>query len=777
MEYGSWEQNRHNNLDLLARSEELTDVTIVVDQATFPAHRVVLAAHSDYFYRMFTCGMAETRNEDVKIQGVEPDVFQQVLGYIYKGRVDTTDVEILKGIYLAANMLQMSDLEHLTISKLHKLCNLANCLDMYFFVSTFCDIELHNGIHRKVKRVLSELLSEHWGEMICQTNSATVSSRYTQLFQDGIMPTPAQLNNRPNSGIDKLQQDFLDLDVHSVCEIFRLKSEQEEVSDFSFSFGQTDVCEGLIAWMSHDTDIRKTHIHTLRQYVCLHQVSGSTKKKYCKLMHEITNHDLLSRNMQNTEEGEDALVVTYGQLDQDCMGAWCPVRRIPGLILIHAWNPNDMNTLTSDHVKCHFVRPQLDTIAGEDREEILDPEVLYSIREFGELSEGETHWLTNNNPVLFPNGSSMMLTLDCGVVCGQVYDGMDTNSKCPHHSLRYPDFCMSNIREEIVDLKSATICAAETGHIYVVGKIIKDISQALPPLDDLGNPIPPNETCETFKLVQQPDNSVSIYNSIAACLKGNLYFFGGTTVVDGPRFGYIWCSFDLQEFHTRYTESYKAGHSIWKTKLTSIEEEPHSSSQLHIYDINTNVWMRYPEDTPFRVSGGATVWHLDKLYLIGGYSIEYDCELKSFYQNPIHSVWIFDPANGRWSMGPPLPKSSLVTNDKTISFRGYSFGQATSHAGFIYYSGGATLAINNTFKSSNPGPLNKYEFVSFTKVMKLDPNTETWSQVFMVQPDVKQNYTLYGAVPATINLKRIKVKNGRLVSCIIATEESGELFV
>ena len=62
-----------------------------------------------------------------------------------------------------------------------------------------------------MKRVLSELLAEHWGEMICQTNSATVSSRYTQLFQDGIMPTPAQLNNRPTSGIDRLQQDFLDL--------------------------------------------------------------------------------------------------------------------------------------------------------------------------------------------------------------------------------------------------------------------------------------------------------------------------------------------------------------------------------------------------------------------------------------------------------------------------------------------------------------------------------------------------------------------------------------
>jgi len=104
---------------------------------------------------------------------------------------------------------------------------------------------------------LSELLAEHWGEMICQTNSNTVSSRYTQLFQDGIMPTAAQLNNRPTSGIDRLQQDFLDLDVEALCEIFSLKGEQEEVSDFSFSFGQTDLCEGLIAWMSHNTDLRK----------------------------------------------------------------------------------------------------------------------------------------------------------------------------------------------------------------------------------------------------------------------------------------------------------------------------------------------------------------------------------------------------------------------------------------------------------------------------------------------------------------------------------------
>ena len=164
--------------------------------------------------------------------------------YMYRGRVESQEVDTLKGVFLAANMLQMTDLELLTVHKLHKLCNLANCLDMsvlleyfstckvkvpvcrYFFVTSYCDLAAHPAIYRKVKRVLAELLAEHWGEMICQTNSNTcrymsrnvtfhprfvkcfpvASSRYTQLFQDGIMPTAAQLNNRPTSGIDRLQQ-------------------------------------------------------------------------------------------------------------------------------------------------------------------------------------------------------------------------------------------------------------------------------------------------------------------------------------------------------------------------------------------------------------------------------------------------------------------------------------------------------------------------------------------------------------------------------------------
>ena len=51
MEYGSWEENRRGNLEWLRAEGALTDVKILCEQQSFPAHRVVLAAHSDYFYR------------------------------------------------------------------------------------------------------------------------------------------------------------------------------------------------------------------------------------------------------------------------------------------------------------------------------------------------------------------------------------------------------------------------------------------------------------------------------------------------------------------------------------------------------------------------------------------------------------------------------------------------------------------------------------------------------------------------------------------------------
>ncbi len=67
--------------------------------------------------------------------------------------------------------------------------------------------------------------------------------------------------------------------------------------------------------------------------------------------------DLVATHKSPPGSGSKKSTYLVSMAWQDCIGVWCPSRRIPGLLLIHAWNPNDMNTLTSDHVKSHFVRP------------------------------------------------------------------------------------------------------------------------------------------------------------------------------------------------------------------------------------------------------------------------------------------------------------------------------------------------------------------------------------------------------------------------------------
>jgi hypothetical protein len=42
---------------------------------------------------------------------------------------------------------------------------------------------------------------------------------------------------------------------------------------------------------------------------------------------------------------------------------------------------------------------------------------------------------------------------------------------------------------------------------------------------------------------------------------------------------------------------------MWRTKLTSIAEEPLTSSTLLIHDLNTGTWMTFPDETPFRCMG------------------------------------------------------------------------------------------------------------------------------------------------------------------------------
>ena len=91
-------------------SQTLTDVSLKVGEKVFHAHRVVLAASSDYFDAMFTAGMRESFDEviELKDSSVTPESLEIILDSVYKSVLNVTKENALD-VLVAADHLQMTD--------------------------------------------------------------------------------------------------------------------------------------------------------------------------------------------------------------------------------------------------------------------------------------------------------------------------------------------------------------------------------------------------------------------------------------------------------------------------------------------------------------------------------------------------------------------------------------------------------------------------------------------------------------------------------------------
>ncbi|XP_017076911.2 kelch-like protein 18 [Drosophila eugracilis] len=94
----------------IRRLGKLCDVTLKVEDQTFSAHRVVLAATIPYFYAMFTNNMAESRIKEItmKESAIEPSALESLINYVYSGQV-RIDNQNVQSLMVGASFLQLSN--------------------------------------------------------------------------------------------------------------------------------------------------------------------------------------------------------------------------------------------------------------------------------------------------------------------------------------------------------------------------------------------------------------------------------------------------------------------------------------------------------------------------------------------------------------------------------------------------------------------------------------------------------------------------------------------
>jgi hypothetical protein len=126
-----------SGLASLLRDKCMCDVVLVVDGLEFDAHRVLLAACSEYFRKLLGSDWKEGRETRVCLEDVDSTSFSHILNFIYTGRVLLEAAADLPSLLRACERLRFEALRERLVDLLRAelgpnnacdLCNLSDAL-------------------------------------------------------------------------------------------------------------------------------------------------------------------------------------------------------------------------------------------------------------------------------------------------------------------------------------------------------------------------------------------------------------------------------------------------------------------------------------------------------------------------------------------------------------------------------------------------------------------------------------------------------------------------
>lgn len=119
------------NVRSLYHDHTFSDFTFFVKDKEFKVHKNVLAAASPVFLKMFTTNMEESRTNQCRMDHIEPDVFDKLLEYIYKGKLPEDFGDFAKEVYTVADYFQLDRLKQLCKSEVFERLSVANSFETF----------------------------------------------------------------------------------------------------------------------------------------------------------------------------------------------------------------------------------------------------------------------------------------------------------------------------------------------------------------------------------------------------------------------------------------------------------------------------------------------------------------------------------------------------------------------------------------------------------------------------------------------------------------------
>ncbi|KAL9986349.1 hypothetical protein ACROYT_G000487 [Oculina patagonica] len=155
------------------------DVRLQVSEDVFPAHRIVLAANSDYFHAMFTDGMKESNQEviELKDESISPSNFKIVMDSIYTGDLQVNEENVFE-VLAAADHLQVTSVVQQCCDFLKKEF-VQHRLDLHNYC-LLCTVADRHGLRDLQEAAEHEIASKY--KDVCESGEFLTNVGADQLF-------------------------------------------------------------------------------------------------------------------------------------------------------------------------------------------------------------------------------------------------------------------------------------------------------------------------------------------------------------------------------------------------------------------------------------------------------------------------------------------------------------------------------------------------------------------------------------------------------------------
>ena len=368
MELSSWKKKRLSYPYEFLKEEQFVDFWIHCSGKTYPCHRIILAAHSEYFQRCLQIGMKEQNDGIMDLRNIDAEVFDEIHFYIYMGAFQDqviNSIELLSDIFFAANMLQIEDLEIEVLRKILRSLTPLNCLEIKAKLSKIFTVFTNERLVEHIKEILDEFVEDcvlhHWKDLVL---------------------TPG----------------FLELSVDELCEVLELKSSQEELSDFSHSFTQNDLVLGISIWLEHDLENRFYLIRPkLSSYFCLHQATQQGNRLlfiYLNIYENLINGTFKLPKNATWFKYDTKKKSNEETIHLFCEGRLCPYKLYEGLIIVSTI----LKFPSPSKMMYYFYTPKVGLNACWDQNKLIfKDDQIYQLKDTQAFPKNAVQFLLPNN--------------------------------------------------------------------------------------------------------------------------------------------------------------------------------------------------------------------------------------------------------------------------------------------------------------------------------------------------------------------------------------------